>query len=80
MAEPFLPVVVTCGERSVCHAVDPAMPAGELAAALALYLGATPRVGAPVWRSAEGPRALDPRLPLGSQIPPDAEIDIPLFA
>ena len=72
-------MVVTCGERCVCHAVDPALPAGELAAALALYLGGVP-AGLPVWRSAEGPRLLDPSLPLGSQIPPDAEIDIPLHA
>jgi hypothetical protein len=85
-ARPPLPVIVTCGERAVCHAVDPDLPAGELAAALRLYLGPPGALLAPggpvtpVWRAAEGPRPLDPALPLGAQVPPEAEIDFPLFA
>jgi hypothetical protein len=76
-AEPSLPLVVTCGERAVCHAVDATLPAGELAGVLALYLGSgTPPPSRLVWRSAEGPRALDPALPIGSQVPPDAEIEL----
>ncbi len=76
MAEPSLAVIVTRGERAVCHTVDPGLPAGELAGALTLYLGAAPAAAVLVWRSESGPRALDPSLPLGEQIPPDAEIDI----
>lgn len=69
-------MVVTCGERAVCHAIDPRLPAGELARVLALYLGpAAPPPLSLVWRSDDGPRALDPALPIGHQVPPDAEID-----
>ena len=76
MSEPSIPVVVTWGERAVCHAVDPGLPAGELARALALYLDqAVPPTGSLVWRSDAGPRPLDLTLPIGMQVPPDAEID-----
>jgi hypothetical protein len=72
-----LSLVVTSGERAVCHAVDPALPAGQLASELALYFGAPPPiVGRWVWRSAEGARPLDPEAPIGSQIHSEAEIDI----
>lgn len=63
----------------MCHAVDPDLPAGELAAALRLYLGPPGASAAPVWRAAGGPKPLDPALPLGDQVPPEAEIDFPLF-
>lgn len=62
----------------MCHVVDPDLPAGELAAVLSLYLGLRGDLPGPVWRSATGPRLLDPALPLGAQVPPEAEIDFPL--
>lgn len=77
MSEDPLSVVVTCGERAVCHAVDPRVPAGELVREIALYLGplAVPRT-VPFWRTSEGSHPLDPTIPIGVQVPADAEIDL----
>lgn len=76
MSEAPLPVVVTCGERAVFHLLESSMPAGELTRALALYLGVALPAAAPFWRDAAGERALDPALPIGAQVPPDAEIEL----
>ena len=70
-------LVVTWRDRAVCHAVDPAIPAGRLADELALYFGPSPPIESRlVWRSPEGPRLLDPRIPIGSQVHAEAEIDL----
>jgi len=76
-AEP-LPLVFHRGERAVSHAVDPELPAAGVARALALYFtpDRLPAACALVWRAGDGPRTLDPRAPLGEQVPADAEIDL----
>ena len=94
MKDASLSLVVTCGERAVCHVVDSSLPAGELARELALYfspLALAASAPAPpctlavsgaelVWRSEGGPRRLDPGAPIGAQVPPEAEIDLPSIA
>ena len=76
MSETSLPVVLTWRERAVCHAVDPAILAGELVSEMALYFGPAPPAFRLVWRSTEGPRELDPSIPIGAQIQPEAEVDL----
>ena len=77
MIDSSISLVVTWRERAVCHAVDPTIPAGQLAQELALYFGPSPPIPTRlVWRSAEGPRPLDPGIPIGSQVHPEAEIDL----
>lgn len=72
-----LPLVFAHGERAVCHAVDPATPAADLPSILALYFGdAAPDAARLVWRSDDGPRALEPDRAIGEQVPADAEIDL----
>lgn len=70
-----LPLVFVVGERAVCHAVDPRCRAGELGPALALYFAPGTLPGDRLaWLREDGPRALDPALPIGDQVPADAEI------
>lgn len=77
MSEPTLAIVVTCGERAVCHAVDPALPAGELLSELALYLGPAPPPATVLVRCTdERAVPLDPHAPIGVQVPAEAEIDL----
>lgn len=72
-----LPLVFAHGERAVCHAVDPGMPAHQLLSLMSLYLAPVPpQPGALVWRSDEGVRPLDPARPIGEQVPADALIEI----
>ena len=81
MRDSSLSLVVTCGERAVCHAVDPAIPAGELVRELALYFSpSVPLAAQLLWRSEGGPRPLDLGAPIGAQVPPEAEIDLPTIA
>ena len=78
MSERELPLVVTCGERVICHLVDPDALAGELPAIVALYFAPHAVGEAPLRaRSADGERVLDPALPIGEQVGPDAEILFP---
>ena len=76
MSEGSLPLTLTWRDRAVCHAVDPAIPAGALVRELELYFGPPPPAFRLVWRSAEGPRELDPSMPIGVQIQPEAEVDL----
>lgn len=77
MSEGPLALVFTCGERAVCHLVDPAAPAGEVSERVALYFApAIAPAGALVWRAEGGPRPLDPARPIGEQVPAEAEIEI----
>lgn len=72
-----LPLVFAYGERAVCHAVDPGMPARQLLSRISLYLAPGPApCGALVWRSDEGARLLDLARPIGEQVPADALIEI----
>lgn len=72
-----LPLVFCRGERAVCHAVDPATPVADLPAILALYFGSPPSDETRlVWRSDDGPRALEPGRPIGDQVPAEAEIEL----
>ena len=51
--------------------------ARQLARELALYFGPSPPIPSGlIWRTAEGPRPLDPGIPIGSQVHPEAEIDL----
>lgn len=71
-----LPLVFVIGERAVCHAVDPSARAGDILAQLPLYLAAIAvPSGELVWSSPSGPRALDPTIPIGDQVPADAWIE-----
>lgn len=78
MSDSALPLVVTCGERVICHLVEPGALAGELPGLVELYFaphgigGGPPRA-----RSAGGELVLDPARPIGEQIAPDAEILFP---
>lgn len=77
MTEGSLPLVFTCGERAVCHLVDPAAPARDLEARVALYFApAVVPAGGLVWRSSDGARPLDPARPIGDQVPAEAEIEL----
>lgn len=75
MSRDTIPLVFVRGERAVCHRVDPAEPAGELARAVALYFAPDPGPsGPPIWLCDEGPMSLDPEIPIGHQVPADARI------
>lgn len=72
-----IPLVFARGERAVCHAVDPATPAAQVPALLSLYFGGPGESAvALVWRSADGPRPLEPDRAIGEQVPADAEIEL----
>lgn len=77
MTDGALSLVFARGERAVCHTIDPTLPAGEIPALLAWYLGGA---GSGSWRlvwvSDEGPRPLAPERPIGEQVPEDAEIEL----
>lgn len=75
MRRDTIALVFVQGERAVCHAVDRAAPAGELARDVALYFAPDLRPsGPPVWLCDEGDRPLDPEIPIGRQVPADARI------
>lgn len=79
MTEDPLPIVIGRGERAVCHVVDPSVTAAEIPSLLALYLGGSAdEPSRLVWRSEDGPRPLLPDLPIGEQVPADAEIELEL--
>ncbi|HET9332781.1 MAG TPA: hypothetical protein VFQ21_04290 [Gemmatimonadota bacterium] len=78
MSDSALPLVVTCGERVICHLVEPTVLAGELPRLVELYFA--PHgigCGAPRARSASAELELDPARPIGEQVAPDSEILFP---
>ena len=78
MSEASLALVLTCGERTVCHLVEPSAPVGELRSLVALYFAPHAVPEGPLFaRAGEEERVLDPALPIGEQVPPDAEILFP---
>lgn len=78
MSESPLALVLACGERGVCHLVDPETPAGELPALVELYFSPGAVQAGPLRaRSAGAEIDLDPRLPIGDQVAPDWEIHFP---
>ena len=76
MTDGSLPLVFTCGERAVCHLVDPAAPARDLETRVALYFAPAAVPAGLVWRSGDGARPLDPARPIGDQVPAEAEIEL----
>lgn len=78
MSEAALALILTCGERVVCHLVEPSAPAGELPALVALYFAPDPVPAGPLRvRAGAEERLLDPALPIGQQVSADAEILFP---
>lgn len=75
MTREAIQLVFVHGERAVCHAVDPAVPAGELERIVGLYFApGTVGGGPPTWVADDGPRSLDPEVPIGRQVPAEAWI------
>ncbi len=78
MSDAKLALVLACGERMVCHLVEPSALAGELPGLVELYFApGDVAVGPLRARSAGIDIELDPALPIGDQVPPDAEIHFP---
>lgn len=78
MSETSLVLVLTCGERTVCHLVEPSAPVGQLRDLVALYFAPHPVPDGPLCARARGEElVLDSALPIGEQLPPDAEIHFP---
>ena len=78
MSETRLTLVLACGERGVCHLIEPESLAGELPGLVELYFApATVTAGPLRARVAGAEIELDPRLPIGDQVTPDAEIFFP---
>lgn len=79
MSEASLALVLTCGERVVCHLIEPSALASELPALVELYFAPQAVTPGPLRaRSAGEEIELDPGLPIGEQVPPDAEILFPV--
>jgi hypothetical protein len=73
-----LSLVLACGERGVSHLVEPGTPAGELTGIVALYFAPAELGPGPLRARVAGVEfELDPRLPIGDQVAPDAEILFP---
>lgn len=78
MSDASLALVLTCGERVVCHLIQPTALAGELPALVELYFAPHAVAAGPLRARASGAEIeLDPALPIGDQVPPDAEILFP---
>ncbi len=78
MTESRLTLVLACGERGVCHLIEPGALAGELPRLVELYFApAAVRPGPLRARISGGEIELDPCLPIGDQVAPDAEIYFP---
>ena len=78
MSESRLTLVLACGERGVCHLIEPQTLAGELPALVELYFAPGTVASGPLRaRVADAEIELDPRLPIGDQVAPDAEIHFP---
>lgn len=78
MSEASLALVLTCGERVVCHLVEPSALAGELPALVELYFAPHSVPAGPLRvRVGAEELVLDPAVPIGDQVPADAEILFP---
>jgi hypothetical protein len=73
-----LSLVLACGERGVCHLIDPGTPAGELPGLIELYFAPYSVSPGPLRARIAGAEVeLDPVLPIGDQVAPDSEILFP---
>jgi len=78
VSEATLALVLTCGERVVCHLIDPTALARELPALVELYFAPEAVADGPLRARAGGAEIeLDPGRPIGEQVSPDAEILLP---
>lgn len=78
MSDAKLALVLACGERTVCHLVEPSALAGELPGLVELYFAPGSVAAGPLRARTAGVEIeLDPALPIGDQLPPDAEIHFP---
>jgi hypothetical protein len=78
VSEASLALVVTCGERVVCHLIEPTALARELPALVELYFAPQVVAEGPLRVRAGGAEIeLDPGLPIGDQVAADAEIVFP---
>lgn len=78
MSDSRLSLVLACGERGVCHLVDPETPAGDLSALVELYFAPATMAPGPMRARISGSEVeLDPALPIGDQVAPDSEILFP---
>jgi hypothetical protein len=73
-----LALILACGERVVCHLVEPSALAGELPALVELYFAPHAVGSGPLRARASGVEIeLDPMLPIGDQVPAETEILFP---
>ena len=78
MSESRLTLFLACGERGVCHLIEPEVLAGELPGLVELYFAPATVAPGPLRARVAGVGIeLDPRLPIGDQVAPDAEIHFP---
>lgn len=78
MSETRLTLVLACGERGVCHLIEPQALAGELPGLVELYFAPAAVAAGPLRARVAGADVeLDPNLPIGDQVAPDAEIFFP---
>jgi hypothetical protein len=78
VSETRLTLVLACGERGVCHLIEPQALAGELPALVELYFAPASVAAGPLRARVAGAEVeLDPGLPIGDQVAPDAEIFFP---
>ena len=78
MSDARLTLVLACGERGVCHLIEPGTPAGDLPGLVELYFAPATMASGPLRARIDGAEIeLDPRLPIGDQVAPDAEILFP---
>ena len=78
MSDSRLTLVLACGERGVCHLIEPEALAGELPGLVELYFAPGTVRGPLRARVAGAEIELDPRLPIGDQVAPEAEIHFPV--
>lgn len=78
MSETRLTLVLACGERGVCHLIEPQALAGELPGLVELYFAPASVAAGPLRVRVGGAEVeLDPKLPIGDQVAPEAEIFFP---
>ena len=78
MSDARLALILACGERVVCHLVEPSALAGELPALVELYFAPHAVGSGPLRARALGVEIeLDPMLPIGDQVPAETEILFP---
>lgn len=78
MSDEKIALVLACGERMVCHLVEPSALAGELPALVELYFAPDAVAAGPLRARIAGAEIeLDPLRSIGDQVAPDAEILFP---